>query len=257
MTRIDSLSCSLLTRFRHPRRYSPCASLPLTCATVLRRSSGCEGSSDHGPDASPSPCESGMRASAKSSANGKNSFKVRSSRSCSRRTAGTRTRQGLQEVLDRGVQAPHDLVGTAAIQAVLLAIGLAICGVPGAAMLGFVALLPAIGQIGAPLLVLIWGGAAWWLFAQEQQIWGHVHNLPHRDGRFVGSAKRWAFVLALAATGIASISLARADEAQAKNLLKAMSDYFAAQKAISFDYIRTSKSSARSSRKSGWQVPAL
>ncbi len=174
-----------------------------------------------------------MRASAKSSANGKNSFKVRSSRSCSRRTAGTR---GLQEVLDRGVQAPHDLVGTAAIQAVLLAIGLAICGVPGAAMLGFVALLPAIGQIGAPLLVLIWGGAAWWLFAQEQQIWGHVHNLPHRDGRFVGSAKRWAFVLALAATGIASISLARADEAQAKNLLKAMSDYLAAQKAISFDY---------------------
>jgi len=35
---------------------------------------------------------------------------------------------------------------------------------------------------------------------------------------------------------MASVSLARADEAQAKSLLKAMSDYLAAQKAISFDY---------------------
>jgi predicted PurR-regulated permease PerM len=29
-----------------------------------------------------------------------------------------------------------------------------------------------ISQIGGPLLILIWGGAAWWLFAQDQQIWG-------------------------------------------------------------------------------------
>jgi hypothetical protein len=35
--------------------------------------------------------------------------------------------------------------------------------------------------------------------------------------------------------GLASNSDARADEAQAKGLLKAMSDYLAAQKAISFD----------------------
>jgi len=35
---------------------------------------------------------------------------------------------------------------------------------------------------------------------------------------------------------MASVSLARADEAQAKSLLKGMSDYLAAQKAISFDY---------------------
>ena len=66
------------------------------------------------------------------------------------------------------------MVGTAAIQAVLLAIGLAVAGVPGAGMLGFVALLLAISQIGGPLLILIWGGAAWWLFAQDQQIWGVV-----------------------------------------------------------------------------------
>ena len=45
-----------------------------------------------------------------------------------------------------------------------------------------------------------------------------------------------AIVLAVAAAGMASMSAARADEAQAKSLLKAMSDYLAAQKTISFDY---------------------
>jgi predicted PurR-regulated permease PerM len=64
------------------------------------------------------------------------------------------------------------VVGTASIQAVLLAIGLALAGVSGAGMLGFVALLLAVSQIGGPLLIIIWGGAAWWLFAQEQQVWG-------------------------------------------------------------------------------------
>ena len=70
----------------------------------------------------------------------------------------------------RGVA--YGVVGTAAIQALLLAIGLTVAGVPGAAMLGFVALLLAISQIGGPLLVLIWGGAAWWLFAQGYPAWG-------------------------------------------------------------------------------------
>src|SRR6476660_840079 len=50
------------------------------------------------------------------------------------------------------------------------------------------------------------------------------------------SAKMLASALAIAASGMVSISVARADEAQAKSLLKAMSDYLAAQKAISFDY---------------------
>jgi predicted PurR-regulated permease PerM len=66
----------------------------------------------------------------------------------------------------------YGVVGTALIQAVLLAIGLAVAGVPGATMLGFVGRLLAISQIGGPLLILIWGGAAWWLFAQDQQTWG-------------------------------------------------------------------------------------
>jgi hypothetical protein len=50
------------------------------------------------------------------------------------------------------------------------------------------------------------------------------------------SAKISAIVLAVAIAGSASISVAHADEAQAKSLLKAMSDYLAAQKTISFEY---------------------
>ncbi len=52
----------------------------------------------------------------------------------------------------------------------------------------------------------------------------------------MGSAKVWATVLAVAAAGIVSMSVARADEAQARSLLKAMSEYLAAQKTISFEY---------------------
>ena len=54
------------------------------------------------------------------------------------------------------------------------------------------------------------------------------------------SAKRWLFILAVAAmAGTASMSAARADDAQAKSLFKAMSDYLAAQQAISFAYDST------------------
>ena len=48
---------------------------------------------------------------------------------------------------------------------------------------------------------------------------------------------KWVAVLCvLAAAGTVNLSAGRADEANAKSLLKAMSDYLAAQKAISFDY---------------------
>ena len=50
------------------------------------------------------------------------------------------------------------------------------------------------------------------------------------------SAKMSAIVLAVAVAGMASISVARADETQSRSLLKAMSDYLAAQKTISFEY---------------------
>ena len=59
----------------------------------------------------------------------------------------------------------------------------------------------------------------------------------HTLVRVTKSARQWAAVLALlAAAGAANISVGRADEANAKSLLKAMSDYLAAQKALSFDY---------------------
>jgi hypothetical protein len=58
----------------------------------------------------------------------------------------------------------------------------------------------------------------------------------HRCERFMRSAKAWVIILAAVIAGTAAISVGRADEADAKRLLKAMSDYLAAQKAISFDY---------------------
>jgi predicted PurR-regulated permease PerM len=66
----------------------------------------------------------------------------------------------------------YGVVGTAAIQAVIMAFGLTIAGVPGAILLGFVTLLLALSQIGAPLIIPIWVGAAVWLFGQDQQGWG-------------------------------------------------------------------------------------
>ena len=61
--------------------------------------------------------------------------------------------------------------------------------------------------------------------------------MQHIVGCIVRTVGKSAIVLAvigMAAT--ANISAGRADEANAKNLLKAMSDYLGAQKAISFDY---------------------
>jgi len=58
----------------------------------------------------------------------------------------------------------------------------------------------------------------------------------HRCGRFKPCMKSLAAFLALAIAGTTSVSAARADEASPKSLLKAMSDYLGAQKAMSFDY---------------------
>jgi predicted PurR-regulated permease PerM len=59
----------------------------------------------------------------------------------------------------------YGIVGTAVIQGLLMAIGLWLAGVPGAAPLGFVTLLFAISQFGGALINLVWGGAAWWLYS--------------------------------------------------------------------------------------------
>lgn len=54
--------------------------------------------------------------------------------------------------------------------------------------------------------------------------------------RLTESAKPWAAALAMfVAVALASMPAARADEAQAKAIFKAMSDYLAAQQSISFD----------------------
>jgi predicted PurR-regulated permease PerM len=70
----------------------------------------------------------------------------------------------------RGVA--YGVIGTAALQGALMGLGLAIAGVPGSGMLGFLTFLLAVSQIGAPLLILVWGGAAFWMFEQGSQIWG-------------------------------------------------------------------------------------
>jgi hypothetical protein len=46
----------------------------------------------------------------------------------------------------------------------------AAAGMPAAGVLGFLALLIALSQIGI-LLVVIWGGAAWWLFSNSSYGW--------------------------------------------------------------------------------------
>ena len=61
--------------------------------------------------------------------------------------------------------------------------------------------------------------------------------MKHTFRTFTKIARMWsAFLVVVATAGITNISAARADATDAKNLLKAMSDYLAAQKAISFDY---------------------
>src|SRR5215831_9857827 len=61
--------------------------------------------------------------------------------------------------------------------------------------------------------------------------------MQYSSTKVTGTATKWISVLALLGiAGIANISAGQADETNAKSLLKAMSDYLAAQKAISFDY---------------------
>lgn len=63
------------------------------------------------------------------------------------------------------------VVGTGILQAVLMGIGLAIAGVPGAGVLAFLTMIFSISQVLGPLVVVTWIGAAAWLFNQDQTGW--------------------------------------------------------------------------------------
>ena len=89
-----------------------------------------------------------------------------------RRLGGETADAALDVAADAVRSVAYGVVGTAVIQAVIMGIGLAVAGVPGAVLLGFVTLLLALSQIGAPLIIVVWGGAAVWLFGQDQQGWG-------------------------------------------------------------------------------------
>jgi predicted PurR-regulated permease PerM len=63
------------------------------------------------------------------------------------------------------------VVGTGILQGVLMGAGLAIAGVPGAAVLGFLTMIFSISQVLGPLVVLTWLGAAGWLYGQGELGW--------------------------------------------------------------------------------------
>ena len=59
--------------------------------------------------------------------------------------------------------------------------------------------------------------------------------MERRIAKCMTHARSWV-VIPVIVVGMAAMSAARADEAQAKSLVKAMSDYLAAQKDISLEY---------------------
>src|SRR4051812_4733933 len=60
-------------------------------------------------------------------------------------------------------------------------------------------------------------------------------HMQRRIAKFMTCAMSWVAISAIT-VGMALVSAGRADEMQAKNLVKAMSDYLAAQKDISLEY---------------------
>ncbi|MDK9704204.1 MAG: AI-2E family transporter [Sulfuritalea sp.] len=62
----------------------------------------------------------------------------------------------------------YGILGTGLAQGVLAAIGFGIAGVPGAVLLGVATFFLSVVPVGPPL---VWGGAAIWLFQQDQPAW--------------------------------------------------------------------------------------
>jgi predicted PurR-regulated permease PerM len=65
----------------------------------------------------------------------------------------------------------YGVVGTSVAQGVLAGIGYAIAGIPAAALLGFLTFVFSISQILGPLVIVMWIGAAYWLFDSGQTAW--------------------------------------------------------------------------------------
>ena len=89
-----------------------------------------------------------------------------------RRLGGETAAEALEAASASLRSVAYGVVGTACIQGVLMGVGAAIAGVPAPVLLGFVVMLLALSQIGAVLIPLAWGGAAWWLFRQGASGWG-------------------------------------------------------------------------------------
>jgi predicted PurR-regulated permease PerM len=62
----------------------------------------------------------------------------------------------------------YGVLGTALAQGVLAAIGFAIAGVPSSILLGLITFFLSVVPVGPPL---VWGGAAFWLFQQNETAW--------------------------------------------------------------------------------------
>jgi predicted PurR-regulated permease PerM len=66
----------------------------------------------------------------------------------------------------------YGVVGTSILQGILAGIGYAVAGVPAPALLGFLTFVFSISQVLGPLVVVLWAGAAWWLFDGGSTAWG-------------------------------------------------------------------------------------
>jgi predicted PurR-regulated permease PerM len=85
------------------------------------------------------------------------------------RLAGSLADGMLATVNNTVVGVMYGIVGTALAQGVVAALGLWIAGVPSALLLGAATFLLSPVPIGPPL---VWGGAAIWLFTQDEIAWG-------------------------------------------------------------------------------------
>ena len=83
----------------------------------------------------------------------------------------------------------YGILGTGLAQGVLATIGFAVAGVPGAVLLGVATFFLSVVPVGPPL---VWGGAAIWLFRQDQPEWALFQGGEPGWAAFVAA---WGFFL--------------------------------------------------------------